>query len=60
MRYLQYRKFEKSKVSYLLEKMSVLFIFRRKYENGDKQLFKDEESIEILKILGLVEHIQLL
>ena len=28
-----------------------------KYENGDDKVFKEKESIQILKILGLIENI---
>ena len=52
----KYRKFEKSKISYLLEKILVLSIICSKCKNEDEKLFKDE-SIEILKILGLIENI---
>ena len=48
----KYRKFEKPKISYLLEKTLVL-----SFKNEDRNLFKEEESIEILKILGLIENI---
>ena len=48
----KYRKFEKPKISYLLEKTLVL-------ENEDEKIFKEEESIENqLKILGLMNNIE--
>ena len=53
----KYRKFEKPKISYLLEKTLVLSIICSKCKNEDEKLFKEEESIEILKILGLIENI---
>ena len=53
----KYRKFEKSKISYLLEKTLVLSIICSKCKNEDEKIFKEEESIEILKILGLIENI---
>ena len=52
----KYRKFGKPKISYLLEKTLVLSIICSKCKNEDEKLFK-EESIEILKILGLIENI---
>ena len=52
----KYRKFEKPKISYLLEKTLVLSIIRRKCQNEDEKIFQ-EDSIEILKILGLIENI---
>ena len=50
----KYRKFEKPKVSYLFEKTLVLSIICSKWKNEDEKLFKEEESIEILNILGLI------
>ena len=50
------RKFEKPKISYLLEKTLVLSIISSKCKNEDEKLFK-EEPIEILKILRLIENI---
>ena len=51
------RKFEKPKISYLLEKILVLSVICSTCKNEDEKLFKEEESIEILKILGLIENI---
>ena len=47
-------KLEKPKTSYLLEKTLVLSISCSKCKNEDEKLFKKEESMEILKILGLI------
>ena len=55
--YGKYRKFQKPKISYLLEKTLVLAIICSKYKNGDEKMLREEESIEILKILGLIENI---
>ena len=56
----KYRKFKNPKLSYIFEKSLVLSIIYSKCKNEDKKMFKDEESIEILKILGLIENIWLL
>ena len=53
----KYRKFEKPKISYLLEKTLVLSIICRKCQSEDEKIFKKEDSIDILKILGLIENI---
>ena len=53
----KYRKFEKSKISYLLEKSLVLSIICSKCKNEHEEIFKKEDSIEILKILDLIENI---
>ena len=43
----KYRKFEKAKISYLLEKTLVLSIICSESKNKDEKLFKEEESIEV-------------
>ena len=45
-----YKKFEKSKLSYLLKKRLVLSIFFSKSKNEDERLFKEDISVEILNI----------
>ena len=55
--YGKYRKFEKPKILYLLEKTSVLSIIWSMYKKEDEKIFKEEESIKMLKILGLTENI---
>ena len=42
---------------YILEKTLVLSIICSKSKNEDEKIFKEEESIEILKMLGLMENI---
>ena len=54
----KYRKFEKPKISYLLEKALFLSIICSKCKNEGEKVFKEEESIEILKILGLLNNIE--
>ena len=51
------RKFEKLKISYIFEKTLVLSITCSKCKIEDETAFKEEESIEILKILGLIKNI---
>ena len=52
----KYKKLEKPKMLYLLEK-TVLSIICSQCKNEDEKLFKKEEPIEILKILGLIQNI---
>ena len=52
----EYRKLKNSKISYISEKISVLFIICNKCRNEDEKTFKEEESAEILKIFGLIEN----
>ena len=56
----KYRKFEKPKTSYLLKKILLLSIICSKCKNEDEQIFKEEESFEMLKTPGLIENIFLL
>ena len=56
----EYRKFENPKISYFLGKTLVLSINCSKCKNKKEKLFKEGESIEILKVLGLIENIYLL
>ena len=46
-----------AKISYLLEKTLVLSNICSKWKNKDEKLFKEKESMEKLKILGLIENI---
>ena len=55
----QYTKFKNPKISNILKKTLVILIICSKSKNEDEKIFKEEESIEILKFLGLVENIQL-
>ena len=56
----KYRAFEKTKISYILEKTLVFSIICRERKNEDEKIFKEEEPIEIFKILALTENIQLI
>ena len=51
----KYRKFEKAKTLYIFDKIWILSIIYSKCKNEDKIIFKEEDSIVILKILGLIE-----
>ena len=53
----KYRKFKNPKKWYIFEKTLVLFIICSKCKNEDEKLLKEEELIEILKILGLIKNI---
>ena len=52
----KYWKFENPKMLYVLEKSLALCIIFSKCQKEDETIF-EEESIEILKILGLIENI---
>ena len=52
----KYKKFENPKILYLPEKkILVLCIICRKCKNENEILFKEDESSEMLKLLGLIE-----
>ena len=46
-----YREFKDAKISYIFDKTLALFIICGKCSRNDKEIFKEEKSIEILKIL---------
>ena len=52
----KYRKFERRKISYLSEKTLVLSIICSKRKNEEEKIFKEEESIEMFKIIGLIKN----
>ena len=55
----KYRNFKKPKTSHLLQKETLVFsITCSKYKNQDEKIFKEEQSIEILKTLGLINNIE--
>ena len=56
----KYRKFKNPKISYIFNKTLVLSIICDKCGSKDEELFKEEKSIEILKILILIKNIRLL
>ena len=56
----KYSKFDQPKISYIFEKTLVLSIILSKCKNEGQKILKKKESIEILTILGLIEHIWLL
>ena len=53
----KYRKFKTPKISQIVEKTLVPSIICSKCENESEKTFKEEESIEILKIFGLIKNI---
>ena len=52
----KYRKFKNPKISYIFE-LTVFSIICSKCKNEDEKILKEEESIKILKILGLIKNI---
>ena len=54
----KYRKFEKPKISHLLDKTLVISIICSRSKNEDEKTFKEEESIEILGLINNIEEYQ--
>ena len=54
----KYEKSKKSKISYIFQKTLSLSIVYSKCGHEYKKIFKDEESVEVLKILGLINNIE--
>ena len=44
-------------MKHILEEVFIISIIWSKCKNEDEKIFQEEESIEILKILGLIENI---
>ena len=57
IKYNKYRKFKNSKISYIFDKTLVLSIIVGDCGINDKVPLKEKESIEMLKILGLISNI---
>ena len=53
----KYRKFEKPKILYFSTKIIAPTIMCSKFKIKEEKLFKEEESIEILKFPCLIENI---
>ena len=53
----KHRKFKNPKILYIFEKTLVFPIICCKCKNEDEKIFKDEESVEILKIIGLFKNV---
>ena len=56
----KYRKFKNPEISYIFEKTLVISIIFSECKNEDEKIFKEEKSIEILKIIDLIENIKFL
>ena len=52
----KYKKFKKTKISYLFNKKLVLSIICNKRDNNYEKKIREEKSVEILKIFGLINN----
>ena len=55
----KYRKFKSPKISFILQKTLVLSIVCSKCGRKYRNIIKEEQSIEMLKIVGLIKNIEL-
>ena len=51
-----YKKFKQPKISYICDKTLLLSSISNQYGSGDENIFKSEESVEILKNFGLINN----
>ena len=51
------RKFKNSRTTYIFEEILVLSIICSACDNEDEKIFKEEESIKVLRTLGLVKNV---
>ena len=53
----KHKKFKNLQMLYVFNKKFVIYIICDKCGSNDDKVFKEEESIEILKVLGLIDNI---
>ena len=53
----KYKEFKRFEISYIFNKTLLLFSICNKCGRENEKVFKEEESIEILKFFGLIEYI---
>ena len=56
----KYKKFKNPKIAYIFEKTLVFSIILIKCDTKDEKVFKEEESMKILKVLSLINNIIIL
>ena len=50
----KYKDFKQHKISYICDKTSLVSSIRNSFGNEDQNIFKEEELIKILKIIGSI------
>ena len=53
----KYKEFKKPKISYICDRILLFSSICKKCRSEDEKIFKEEESIEILKIIGLINNV---
>ena len=54
----KHKEFKNPKISYILEKTLVLSIICSKCSSKDEKILEKEESVKILKLIGLINNIE--
>ena len=54
----KYKEFKKPRISYICDKILLISSICNKGGNKDEKIFKKDESIEILKVLGLITNVE--
>ena len=50
----KYKDFKQHKISYICDKTLLISSIRNSFGNEDQKIFKEEELIKVLKIIGLI------
>ena len=58
IKFNKYRKLKSSRISYIFDKTLVVHIICDKCGSKDEEIFKEEKSIEMLKVLSLINNIK--
>ena len=58
IKFKKYKEFKKLKISYICYKTLLLSSICKKCGGEDEQIFMEAKSIEVLKILGLINNIK--
>ena len=53
----KYKEFKKPKISYICDRILLFSSICKKCRSEDEKIFQEEESIEILKIIGLINNV---
>ena len=53
----KYYKFKKPKISHIFKNTLILSIVCSKCENKDEKIYKEQDSIETLEIVGIIKNI---
>ena len=58
IKFNRYRKLKSPRILYIFDKTLVLYIICDKCGSKDEEIFKEEKSIEMLKVLSLINNMK--